>query len=303
MSFPVKHHVEHTIPIRSALFVPGNRPDRVDKAVKSEADVVIIDLEDSVPLSDKSSTRSLVRKKIHEHRAKRIMVRVNALGTDFVYDDLNEVITENVWGLMVPKVDEAARVREIHRMVFDMERKKKLLPGSILLFPLVENARAVENIYEIVTQNIDPRRVVTAAFGAADYALDMGITLTNTGEELEYPRARIAVACRAAGVGPPLDTPFMTDLKDLAALERDAMRAKRLGFGGKLCIHPLQIEIVNRVFSPTEEEIANARKVMDAFRKAEKEGRAAVQIDGRFVDYPVFENSKRILDIAEHMKA
>jgi citrate lyase subunit beta/citryl-CoA lyase len=127
----------------------------------------------------------------------------------------------------------------------------------------------------------------------------MGFEITKTGEELVYPRARIAVACRAAGVEPPLDTPFMIDLKDREALEADIKRACRLGFQGKLCIHPNQIDICNQLFSPTDEEIEYAQKVIQAFDAAEADGTAAIQVEGRFIDYPVVERCRRILKISK----
>jgi citrate lyase subunit beta/citryl-CoA lyase len=126
----------------------------------------------------------------------------------------------------------------------------------------------------------------------------MGIEITKDGRELMYPRSRIAVACRAAGIPPPLDTPFMIDLKDIDALKDDAERAKQLGFQGKLCIHPNQIEPVHVIFTPSAEEISFARRVVDAFEAEEAGGSAAIQVDGKFVDYPVVERSRRILQLA-----
>jgi citrate lyase subunit beta/citryl-CoA lyase len=126
----------------------------------------------------------------------------------------------------------------------------------------------------------------------------MGIHITKSGEELSYARARIAIACRAAKVDPPLDTPFMIDLQDLEALEADAQRAKQLGFQGKLCIHPNQIEICNRIFSLTTQEIAFAEKVIKAFTQAEASGEAAIQVDGKLIDYPMVEQARRILKAA-----
>ncbi len=284
--------------IRTALFVPGNRPDRVDKAVNTAADVVIIDLEDAVPYSQKKETRPLVREKIQKFHARPVLVRINALDTEFFQEDLNSVVVEGLVGIMVPKVETAAQIRKIHQWLLEMESKKGLQPGSISIIPLIESALAVENVLQIVSQRTDPQRLFTVAFGAADFSLDMGFGITKTGEELLYPRARIAVACRAAGVEPPLDTPFMIDLKDLEALEADIKRACQLGFQGKLCIHPNQVDICNQLFSPSKEEIEYAQKVIRAFDEAEAGGSAAIQLEGKFVDYPVVKRARRILKIA-----
>ncbi|NOQ20196.1 MAG: CoA ester lyase [Desulfobacterales bacterium] len=287
--------------IRTALFVPGNRPDRVDKAVDTAADVVIIDLEDAVPYSQKKETRPVVREKILDYQERPVLVRINALDTEFFQEDLDAVVVKGLSCVMVPKVEAAAQILEINRGLLEVEAKKGMRPGSVSIIPLIESALAVENVFQIVSQRTDPERLFTVAFGAADFTLDMGFEITKTGEELFYPRARIAVACRAAGVKPPLDTPFMIDLKDPEALEADIKRACRLGFQGKLCIHPNQIDICNRLFSPTTEEIEYAQKVVQAFDEAEAGGTAAIQLDGKFVDYPVVERCRRILKMAKRI--
>ena len=285
-------------PIRTALFVPGNRPDRVDKAVSSGADVVIIDLEDAVPPTQKEESRPKVREKIAAYRDRKILVRVNAIGSKFLPGDLDEIVVDGLRCIMVPKVEECADIRKIDGYLGEAERRNDLEPGTIAVIPLIESARAVQNVFEILSEKTDPSRVFTAAFGAADYTLDMGIEITREGSELHYPRSRIAVACRAAEVDPPLDTPFMIDLKDVEALKTDAERARQLGFQGKLCIHPIQIEPCHAVFSPSAEEIEHAERVIQAFDEAETRGIGAIQLDGKFVDAPIVERSRRILKLA-----
>jgi len=286
-------------PLRTALFVPGNRPDRVDKAVKTNADAVIIDLEDAVVLTEKEASRSKVRDKILEHAERKIIVRVNSLDSPFFQGDLTEVITGNLACLMVPKVESAAHVREINENLLKVEKEKGIVQGSVSIIPLIESAEAVQNIFQIATEKTEPSRIYCVAFGSADYTLDMGIEITREGAELSYPRSRIAVASRAARIEPPLDTPFMMDLKDMEALKVDAGRAKQLGFQGKLCIHPNQIEPCHAIFSPTKEEILYAEKVVRVFEEAEKEGSAAILLDGKFIDYPVVERARRILKAAK----
>ena len=290
-------------PLRTALFVPGNRPDRVDKAVKTSADAVIIDLEDAVALTEKEASRSKVRDKVLEHAERKIIVRVNSLDSPFFEGDLTEVITNNLSCLMVPKVESAAHVREINENLLKVEKEKGIVAGTVPIIPLIESAGAVQNIFRIATEKTAPSRIYCVAFGAADYTLDMGIEITKEGAELSYPRSRIAVASRAAGIEPPLDTPFMMDLKDMEALKNDAGRAKQLGFQGKLCIHPNQIEPCHAIFSPEKEEILYAERVVQVFEEAEKEGSAAIQLDGKFIDYAVVERARRILKIAEHIRS
>lgn len=288
-----------TILMRTALFVPGNRPDRVEKAFNTEADVIIIDLEDAVPLSEKEATRSKVREKVTQFADRMIIVRINPLGSPFIKGDLEEAVVEGVKGIMLPKVERADDIHDINRLLLDVEKKRALPEGTFLVFPLIESASAVQHIYEIVSTKTKPQRIYAVAFGAADYTLDMGIEMTLEGNELFYARSRISVACKAAGIAPPIDTPFMIDLADIDALVADAIRAKRLGFQGKLVIHPRQIEPCNRIFSPSPEKIARAKKIVQAFERAEAAGMAAIQLEGRFIDYPVVKHSKEILALAD----
>jgi len=289
-------------PIRTALFVPGTRPDRVDKALNSGADMIIIDLEDAVPLARKVEAREKVREKVLEHDGRKTIVRVNAIGSGFCQGDLDEVIVNKLGCIMLPKVESPEQIREIGHRISLLEQERGMSPGAVSIIPLIESARGVQNIFHILSEKTEPARVFTAAFGAADYSLDLGIEMTKEGLELIYPRSRISVACRAANVEPPLDTPFMIDLKDMEGLKTDAMRAKQLGFQGKLCIHPNQIGPCHAIFSPTQEEIIHAEKVVQAFEEAEASGVGAILLDGKFIDYPVVERARRTLKLAGQME-
>jgi citrate lyase subunit beta/citryl-CoA lyase len=220
------------------------------------------------------------------------------LGTEFVEGDLDEVAVEGLRCIMFPKVEESRDVQEINGLLSKIEKKRGMAPGAVTIIPLIESAKAVQNIFRILSEKVEPQRVVTVAFGAADYTLDMGMEMSREGRELDYPRSRIAVASRAAEVAPPLDTPFLMDLKDIEALKADARRGRQLGFQGKLCIHPNQVEPCNEIFSPTEEEIHFSERAIQAFEEAESRGSAAIQLDGKFIDYPVVERARRVLKMA-----
>ncbi|MCF8107865.1 MAG: CoA ester lyase [Desulfohalobiaceae bacterium] len=288
-------------PLRTLLFVPGNRPDRIDKALQSQADAVIIDLEDAVPIQRKKEARDIVKNKIQEHAGGKIFVRVNALNTEFFEEDIQEIAVQGVSCIVIPKVEKASDMLPIEQCLTQAEKNNGFAQGSIQILPLIETALAVQNIVEIVTEKTAQKRMVTSAFGAADFTLDMGIDMTLSAEELMYPRARIAVACRAANLQPPIDSPFMIDLQDLKALEKDARRSKKLGYQGKLCIHPNQLDICNTVYSPSDEETAFARKVLKAFHEAETSGHAAIQVDGKFIDYPIVTKAQRIVALAKRL--
>jgi len=285
-------------PIRSALFVPGNRPDRIDKAVATATDRVIIDLEDAVAVSQKVETRAPVHDKVIAHKDRGVLVRVNGLETDFIMGDLEAIVVNELGALMLPKTENSHQVGEIQRLLVDLEKKQGMAAGNTAVILLVESALGVQNIFQITSAAAELNREFLIALGAADYALDMGIEITKDGGELIYPRSRIVVACRAAGIASPIDTPFMIDIKDMDALKDDAARAKQLGFQGKLCIHPNQIEPVHDIFTPTAEEISFARRVVEVFEAEEAGGSAAILVDGKFVDYPVVERSRRILQLA-----
>jgi citrate lyase subunit beta/citryl-CoA lyase len=286
-------------PLRTALFAPGNRPDRAAKAIGLNADAVIIDLEDAVPIAEKESSRSMVREVLDAHPGKRIFVRVNALSTPYAGEDLAAVVCNNLSGIVLPKVESPEDVLELDRLLTPFEEKAGRKGGSLEVIAICESAKGLEQIFPIAAARPAHHPVSTVAFGSADYALDLGITLTREGKEIEYPRSRIPVACRAAGIMPPLDTPWMIDLKDIDGLIADAKRAKACGFQGKILIHPNQIEPCHEVFTPTAEEVEYARQVIAAFEQAEREGRAAIQLEGKFIDYPVVEKARRICTLID----
>jgi len=285
-------------PLRTALFAPGNRPDRAEKAIGLDADAVILDLEDAVPIAEKESSRALIRDILDKHPGKRMYVRINALSTPYAKGDLEAIVSKNLEGIMLPKVDSSEDIFEIDRLLTNLEKRGGLEVGILEVMSICESAKGLEEIYSIVSAEPEYHRVSVVAFGAADYTLDLGISLTREGKELEYPRTRIPVACRAAGIMPPLDTPWMVDLKDIDGLIADAKRAKAYGFQGKIVIHPNQIQPCHDVFTPAEEEIVYAKKVIEAFEEAEREGKAAIQLEGKFIDYAVVEKSRRIYALA-----
>jgi citrate lyase subunit beta/citryl-CoA lyase len=287
---------------RTALFVPGNRPDRVDKAVQTPADMVIIDLEDTVPRAEKARTRFLVREKIKAHAGRTLMVRVNSLETGFTAADLAEILIPGLDAVMLPKVQLPEDVDRVSSLLAQQETAGGIQNGSVALVSLLESALAVENAFQIASAATSFGRPHRLAFGAADFTLDLGIRMSKDAEELAYPRARIAVASRAAGIDAPLDSPFMIDLKDTDALTADTLRGKNLGFGGRLCVHPNQVDICNRIYSPDEQEVAFASRVVAAFEAAEAGGTAAIEIDGKMIDYPIVAQCRRVLEVAARIK-
>jgi citrate lyase subunit beta/citryl-CoA lyase len=282
--------------LRSLLFVPGNRQDMLEKARNFDADALVPDLEDSVPAAEKAKAREIVREMgpTLSRRGQKIIVRINSLGTGLAWDDLAAVIGPYLYGVSVGKVESPWEMQEYDRILTIMERGAGLPEGQVKLIPWLENSRAILRAYEIARAT---PRVVGVAFGAEDYTNDMGVQRTETGEEVYFPRAMVAVAARAAEVL-ALDTPF-TNFRDSQGLERDIQVALRLGYKGKFAIHPSQLDPINTLFAPSPEEVEYARRVVQVFEEAEAQGRASVALEGKMIDVPIYKRARNLLALAE----
>ena len=285
--------------LRTFLFAPGNHPRRVEKALSLGADAVILDLEDAVAVAEKVATRKAVVEALSRPRSSKGYIRVNAIGTQWCLGDVMEVVRAGVDGIVLPKVESAADLRTIDWLITNLERERGLPPGGIDLMPIIETAAGFSRLDRIFGARSlkdygGPWRVKRMTFGAADFTNDAGMTWTAGEEELLPLRVNLVVASRAAGIEPPVDTVWV-DLKDAAGLRASVERSRQLGFQGRMCIHPDQVSVVNEVFTPSAEEAARAQKIVDAFKAAESTGVASIQVDGAFVDYPVFHRAERIL--------
>jgi citrate lyase subunit beta/citryl-CoA lyase len=262
---------------RTYLFVPGSRPDRFEKARQSGAHAVILDLEDAVENTQKDLARENVASWLSPERP--VYVRINGTETPWFERDLEVVRTPGVLGIALPKAehpDQIAQVAAYHT-------------GEALVLPIIETALGVWNVRALA----QAPRVERLAFGSIDFQLDTGIT--GEPEELLYARSRLVLASRIAGLLPPVDGVTMA-IDNLARLRDDVVGARRLGFGGKLCIHPRQVETINRGFAPTAKEQNWARRVLEA---AEATGAGALQLDGELIDRPVIERARSILAQAD----
>jgi citrate lyase subunit beta / citryl-CoA lyase len=280
-----------TRPLRSFLFAPGNHARRVEKALTLDADAVILDLEDAVAIAEKAATRKVVAAALERPRQGLLYVRVNAVDTEFCYGDLVAVVQSGLDGIILPKVESAAGLATIDWLLAQLERDRGLPIGGIDLIPIIETARGIQQIDAILAAGTRVRRI---AFGAGDFTLDVNITWSRSETELAHARAVLVTASRAQGIDAPLDTVWV-DLTDKEGLEASARTALGYGFQGKMCIHPDQIAVVHRVFTPSDTEVAFAERVAGAFAKAEAEGSAAIQLDGKFIDYPIVYRAQRVL--------
>jgi citrate lyase subunit beta / citryl-CoA lyase len=282
-------------PLRSLLFVPGNRPEKVSKAWGLGADCIILDLEDSVPEAEKHRARRLVHDALEAAPSPRpfAVVRTNPGNSFHWRNDVDAVVTRGLQGIMLPKCESAEEIASAHRTVAALERRRRLKTGSIQLLLLLESARGLLEASRLAQAS---DRVVALVLGGEDLCLDMGIERTKEGSELAYPRWMLALCARAYGCM-AIDTIY-AEFNDPQELLRDAETAKRAGFCGKLAIHPKQIGPIHAAFTPGEHEVAEAEKVLAVFAEAEAKGTGAVALNGKMIDKPIVERARRVLAMA-----
>lgn len=271
--------------MRSALFVPANRPDRFPKALASGADAVIVDLEDSVAPDAKPAARDALARYAADHPKDRLWVRINDGSTPWFEDDLalcRELSA--VAGILLPKAQAAEHVY-------------KVSGAGKPLIPIIESAQGLRVLDKIAEAN----GVERLTFGILDLMVEFGTRPGTEGAErvLDQVRFQILQASRMHGLADPVDTIY-ADFSDDAGLERAAVLARDMGFGGKLCIHPRQVPVVHQVYRPLPEELDWARRVVE---HAERTGEYAFRLDGRMVDLPVIESARRVLERGSHYEA
>lgn len=286
--------------LRTILSVPGNREKMLEKSKELRADIVVLDLEDSVPQEEKARARSIVEGWIPKltGNSSRIYVRINPLDSGFAKEDLEAVIIQGIDGISQPKPSTAQDIHKIAEILTRLEKKRGLPEGRVKILPWIETALGLINAYEIASSS---PRVNGVIFGANDLVLETGMTRSEEGNELLYPKTKVVIAARAAGVS-AIDTPY-NNFKDEPGLIKETTLARNLGFRGKFVIHPGQVDVVNRIFRPTEEEVAYARQVVTAFEDARQKGFASASLDGKMIDIPIAQRALVILLTHEAISA
>ena len=261
----------------SYLFVPGDRPERFDKALAAGADAVILDLEDAVAPAGKGAARKEIAQWFgcNKEFAGRIVVRINDQASEWFDADLELLRTAGILGAMLPKAEQAAQIDRVAAV---------LAPGGYVI-PIVESARGLLSVDAIAAAG----GVQRLAFGTLDYAFDLDLSDDPRG--LLYPACRIALASKAAGLLSPI-AGVTADLSNQDALLEDLALARACGFGAKLCIHPKQVAPIHRALAPTADQLAWARRVLAAAQA----GPGAVQVDGKMVDRPVILKATAMLE-------
>lgn len=286
-----------TIP-RSYLYVPGDAPEKLAKALTREADAVIIDLEDAVPPAAKDSARDAVRGWLADQPVAgpgrpQLWVRLNP-GT-LGHEDARAVVGAALTGVMAAKTESAADLAALDGVLTEAESAAGLSAGAIRLVPLLESGSAVLRAGEIAAGP----RVDRLQLGEADLTADLGITAGPDERELDHLRSQIVLVSAAARIGPPV-APVSTNFRDLEALRSSTRALARRGFLGRACIHPAQVQVVNEVFTPTAEEVEAARDLITRFDEAAAAGRGVVvSAAGRMVDEAVVRQARRVLHLVD----
>lgn len=271
--------------VRSLLFVPGNNHRFIEKARTLNADIVCLDLEDSVPPAEKDKAREMIRNALTTGRFEAdVYVRVNPFDSNLIHDDIKAVLCDRLDGIVIPKVNTPEEVIEVSRIIDESNTRVEIMPS-------IESARGVVNAYSIASAS---SRVSALVFGIFDFLHDMGIEYKENGLGYTYARAKIPVDARAAGVY-AIDAIWQR-VDDIDGLIKDATIARELGYKGKSIIHPKHIEPVHRVFLPSKEEVEWAKKVVEALEDSIKQGKGAVKVDGKMVDAVHYKRAKAILD-------
>ncbi len=289
-------------PLRSLLFAPGNHPRKLEKVGTFDSDAIVLDLEDAVADAEKDAARGMVRAALPTYTGRSIVfVRVNGPDTGRTEEDARAVVCPDLDGIMVPKVERPEVLPELDGLLRRLEREQGLLEGRVRLLALIETALGLVRCDEIALAA--PPRLLTLVFGLGDFSTDIGVDLTPDATELLYGRSRVVVAARAARLPPALDGPYL-DLQNVEGLVADTLRSRQLGFQGRVVVYPPQVEHVQRVYADLpEEEAERARRIVEAFEQAEETGSASIQVDGRFVDYPIYERAKQKLRLYEALRA
>ncbi len=285
---------------RSLLFVPGHRERMLERAASASADVVVIDLEDAVPVSEKKVARAAARAAISGSAlsGNTVFVRVNPVASGVTRADVMAVVRKGLAGVVLPKVQHPQDVRDLDVLLREAETANKLRPGDIQTIVLIESPRALLRCEEIARAS---DRIIALSLGGEDYSAAMGVARDAGGIGLAHARYIVATVASAYGML-SIDTPYAA-FRDAAGLKAETQLVKAMGLRGKYVVHPGQVAAVNRIFSPTPAEAAEARKVIAAAADGAITGAGAVSVGGAMVDAPVVDRARQVVAMVAAIKA
>lgn len=286
-------------PARSSLFVPGNKPSWMEKAATYGADVLILDLEDSVPKQEKASARAMVKEALRsfKRQGQGCGVRINGFAAGITLDDLEGIICPELDSVSLPKVETVDDMKQLDTLLTHLERRYGLEVGTIRTPLGLETAKAMRSAYDIAVACPRITDITLAAGPGGDASRSVGYVWTRDGRETLYLRSKTVLDARAAGIRFPTINSWL-DIRDLEGLKRDARLNRQLGFWGQVVIHPSHVPVVNEVFTPTADELEYYHGIIKALEEAEKMGTAAAVHEGAMIDYAMAETARDMLEFA-----
>ena len=289
-------------PIRSLLFVPGNREQWMRKALASQADALIFDLESAIPRGEAGPAREMCRRVLEEHRSERpaLFVRVSDARSPEQARDLAAVVGAGLYGILLPQVISASDVLATDEALTRSEESAGIEVGRTLLMPLVESANAIRTAFEIASASPRVAYMGGATSRGGDLARSLGYRFSAQGRETLFLRSKVLVDVRAAGIANPISG-LWGNVDDLEGLRAFAEQSRDLGYEGLMAIHPSQLPIINAVFSPSDDEIAEWQRILTAMEQAAAEGRGAIRLDGRLIDAAHVQTAERWLERARQL--
>lgn len=285
-------------PLRSMLYVPGNRPGWMRKAQAGEADALILDLEDAVPAAERPAARAAIRAFLDEGPAKPVFVRVNPVTEEAFLSDLEAIAAPGLRGVVVPKVDGASDIGIADRALGWFEERHGLPAGSLLIAPILETALGMRSAYAIGCASARVAYLGGLSVKGGDVERALGFRWSKEGTETLAMRSRILLDARAAGAPHPM-TGLWTDVEDLDGLAAFARHSRDLGYTGMTAIHPTHIPIINAAFTLDEEEADRLRRLIAALERSEAEGRTAIRFEGELIDTAMIRTARLRLGLEE----
>lgn len=282
---------------RTMLYLPANNPGMLIDAKIYNADSIMIDLEDSITFSEKDSARILAYNALKslDYSDVEVVVRINGLDTEFGIKDIEAMVSAGANVIRLPKTETKEDIINVEKEIEKTEKRLGIEVGTTKMMAAIESPLGIINAYEIATSS---KRLIGIAIGAEDFVTNMKTTRSLGGVELLSARSQILIAARAAGIY-AIDTVF-SDVENTDGFIEEVKHIKQLGFDGKSVIHPSQIELVNEIYKPTEEEIDNANRTLIAVEEAEKIGLGVITVKGKMVDKPMVERALRIVELSKH---
>ena len=286
---------------RSTLILPVNIPRFVEKAYQRGADAILLDLEDAVPLAEKENARRLVKDSLAlaAKGGAEVGVRINKDPYMFL-KDLEASVYPGLDGITLPKAESAEEVRNLESVIEKLERQRGMKPGHVQISILVETPKGLLKAQEIATAS---PRIESMFIGPEDYCLELGVEPSPDGTEIFYPLSYIVIVCKPVGIRPMGLVGSIAGFRDLEAFERSVSRARQIGCEGASCIHPDQVAVINRAYTPAQEKVEFARRTVEVFEEGLKKGTSSVNLDGKMVDIPVYNRAKLVMTRAQAIAA